>query len=428
MQLSHLRRQIAALALAVTAVFASAQGTAPQPTTPQAFTPEVRAEILKKMSEYITERAFVPGVDFGKWGDLLAKHQESIQKAETHEEFTRAVNRALREFEFSHIVLISPRSMQARVQRQGIGVGVQIVPQPDGLLVTRVVTGAPAAEAGIVPGDTILEADGKKADGPEALRGDEGAAIVLKVRRADGSIREFQMVRRKFDTTVPEELKWHDAETAVLRIPTFDISYNSRRVETLVAEAAAKAKNLVIDLRGNGGGVVANVLHLLGLVLPPETQIGTFVNRQHAKNWVAKGGDINDLKGMAENANAKLSVRPRRNATPFKGKLAVLVDGGSGSASEIAAAALRETIGAPVIGSKSAGAVLASVMMPVGGGFSLQYPIFDYVTVKGVRLEGNGVVPDATAPTPAFLPQGAKDPGVESALSLLSKASSGQLR
>lgn len=64
------------------------------------------------------------------------------------------------------------------------------------------------------------------------------------------------------------------------------------------------------------------------------------------------------------------------------------------------ASAMREYRGAKVIGTKSAGAVLASYMWPVAEGFTLQFPVTDYVTIKGYRIEGNGVKPDVEVDAP----------------------------
>ena len=72
----------------------------------------------------------------------------------------------------------------------------------------------------------------------------------------------------------------------------------------------------------------------------------------------------------------------------------MLINRGSASASEICAAALRECSAAPIIGSKSAGAVLASTYARLALGWELQYPVTDYVTIKGMRLEGNPLQPD----------------------------------
>ncbi|MER3497107.1 MAG: hypothetical protein C4320_10375, partial [Armatimonadota bacterium] len=83
---------------------------------------------------------------------------------------------------------------------------------------------------------------------------------------------------------------------------------------------------------------------------------------------------------------------PQKNTIPpFAGNVVVFVNGGSGSASEILAAALKEQLNAPVIGQKSAGAVLVSVIVPATNGFVLQYPLSDFVTPEYRRLEGAGV-------------------------------------
>jgi carboxyl-terminal processing protease len=383
------------------------------------LTAEDKAGVIKGMTKLITENAFVPGVDFSKWNDMLEKAKIDIDGSKTSDEFVFAVNTALRKFEFSHIVLLSPQAMEMRVRRSAVGIGVQILPQEKGgLLVTRVVPEAPAQVAGILPGDILIEADGKPIKGPEDLRGDEGSTVKVKAKR-DSKDLTFTLVRKKFNSVIPEELTWFNPDTAVLKIPTFDISYSTKRVETLMEEAS-KAKQLVLDLRGNGGGVVFNMLHLLSTLLPEDTEIGTFVNRRAADNWVKAGNDIKDVVGIANNVKSKLRTDDSKVGV-FKGKIAVLLDGGSGSASEIAGQALKEILNSPVIGSKSAGAVLASVIAPVYGGFNLQYPIYDYVSIKGHRLEGNGIAPDSVAKTPLFLKVGEKDPGVESALVLLSK-------
>jgi len=159
-------------------------------------------------------------------------------------------------------------AMEMRVRRSAVGIGVQILPHQDGgLLVTRVVPDAPAQTAGIEAGDILIEANGKPIKGPEDLRGDEGSSVKVKAKR-EKAIKEFTLVRKKFNSVIPEELTWFNSDTAVLKIPTFDVTYNAKRIDDLMGEAS-KAKQLVLDLRGNGGGVVFNMLHLLSN-LPPE--------------------------------------------------------------------------------------------------------------------------------------------------------------
>ncbi len=385
-----------------------------------------KKEVLSQMSSLITKFAYVPGVDFNKLEDLLAKQKDGLDKAETEDQFSDAVNDALQEFGFSHIVLMQPVAVNARMNRSSVGIGVNIQPHEEGILVTRVVPKAPADEAGIVAGDVLVKANGKKIADPSDLRGEEGQQVTITVKKADGKFKDYTITRRKFSTVRPEELRWVDKDTAAISIFTFDLSYDRQNVEKLMKEAS-KAKNLIVDLRNNGGGAVVNMVHFLGLVLPKETTIGTFVSKKLVESYVKeKGGSPNDLKAIAEFADTD-KLRPMENrAIPvYKGKIAVLVNGASGSASEITAQALKEHVGAPIVGTKSAGAVLVSVMVPVGKtGFMVQYPITDYVSAKGVRLEHNGVEVDAEAATPQEMMATKPDPAWQVALQQLAKASS----
>ncbi|MBL8759441.1 MAG: hypothetical protein JNK35_13540, partial [Phycisphaerae bacterium] len=120
------------------------------------------------------------------------------------------------------------------------------------------------------------------------------------------------------------------------------------------------------------------------------TQVGKDMSARFAEET---GGDPADAVAVA--AWTKSKVRVRRNATtPYPGKVAVLINRASASASEIVAAALRELKDAPLVGSQSAGAVLVSTYMPAGDGFQMKVPISEWVTIKGRRLEGNPLIAD----------------------------------
>jgi carboxyl-terminal processing protease len=99
----------------------------------------------------------------------------------------------------------------------------------------------------------------------------------------------------------------------------------------------------------------------------------------------------------------------------------VLINRGSASASEICAAALREVAGAKLIGSRTAGAVLASTYARIGD-WELQYPVTDYVTIKGLRLEGNPLQPDEEVSASG---NGREDAVLAKALELLRASSKG---
>lgn len=378
--------------------------------------------VLDAMQRTITTMAFVPNVDFSKWNELLASEQESIDKATSEMEFASAVNRALNKFGFSHITLFPPSFGQQRLTQKRAGIGIRIEIESDGLRVVSVLKETPAEEAGIRSGDLIVECDGKKVRSTVDLAGELGQTSKIKLMR-DGKDLTLQVTRAEYSTVIPETLEWKaDKKAAILTIPTFDQGYSRERVDDLMKQAAS-ADLLVLDLRSNGGGLVLNLQHLMSYFLDREKQpLGTFLGKRTIEEYEKKTGEkATNLVKVAEETTAK--VRPfRSQGELFKGKIAVLVNGGTGSASEMAAAALKDHRGATVIGSKTAGAVLASMMLPLrdGGGFWMQFPVTDYVTIKGLRLEGNGLKPDFEEDMPRY---GEEDKAISKALALLHEAS-----
>lgn len=382
-------------------------------------TKEVKDKVVDRMNKIITSYAYVPGVDFSKWPQMLDTEKEAIEKASTEEEFRDAVNEALAKFNFSHISLQTPEQSRSRVEGATVGLGVSVHVQEDGLMVIRVVPKSAAADARLQPGDVITQADGKTVKTPTELAGKEGQSVVLTVKGQDGASRSVKVTRRKFSTVRPEELEWINPETAIIKVHSFDLSYDPDRVEDLM-QKASKAKNLIVDLRDNGGGVVLNVQHFLGLLLPPNTSIGTFVNKRLVERYVKeKGGKPEDLKAIAQWSDSKVRATRSDTLKPFAGKVAVLVNNWTGSGAEIAAAALRETLGSQVIGTKSAGAVLVALMVPLPEGYTLLYPVTDYVTSKGLRLEGAGVEPDVLAQDPKIPLPGTPDEVIDKAVATL---------
>jgi carboxyl-terminal processing protease len=268
------------------------------------------------------------------------------------------------------------------------------VPNEDGLRVQRVIDRGPARDLGLEVGDVILTIDGKKPTSANDLNGEEGAKKSVEIKKANGEVKVVELEIKRYSTVREETLTWLDEETAMLRVFTFSAGYGRDNIEKLMAEAA-KAKYLVVDLRSNGGGAVNNMNHLLSLLMPNESVIGTFINRQMADRYQTANPDAPlDPAAIAKWNDRPSLTRERTTLKPFAGKIAVLTNRGSASASEITTAALKEQVGAIQIGSRTAGAVLASVYRNLPEGWSLQYPVSDFVTGKGVRLEANPLVPD----------------------------------
>lgn len=381
------------------------------------LTAETKTSILKGIEEIVTQRAFVPGVDFSKWTEFIEKRRAEVDEAKDEAAFGRVVNQALRDFGFSHIRLSNPRSTAQRGQTSAVGTGANVVVNEEGLRVQRVVDRGPAKDLGLEVGDVITKIDGKKPLSVDELNGEEGTKKKVEIKKASGEVKEVELEIKRYSTVREETLTWIDDDTAVLRVFTFSAGYGRENIEKLMGEAA-KAKYLVVDLRSNGGGAVNNMNHFLSLLMPNDTVIGTFVNRRMADQYHEANPDAPiDPISIAKWTDRQSKTRERPTIKPFAGKIAVLTNRGSASASEITTAALKEQVGAVQVGARTAGAVLASTYGRLPEGWSLQYPVSDFVTGKGVRLESNPLSPDVEENGRPG--EDGKDPVIEAAVKLI---------
>ncbi len=384
----------------------------------QELSPEAKARTLTALQQAITRRAFVPGVDFGKVSEGLQKRQSTLDAATTHRAFSSAVNEALRELGISHIRLLTPT---AALQRTGRRLDLGMLPSATdaGVSISQVMPGGPAQRVGLADGDLILEVEGQKITAPTEVDQSGRETSLLTVRRkADGREKLYMLVRKPYAIAAqPPTLTWPEKDVARLVLPSFTRGYSQPELEKLLGEVSQKkARALILDLRNNGGGLVNNSAHLLSLLLPPSTPTGVSVTRELADEYKkATGKDPADVLDVAKWKGPTRKTTARKLA-PFTGKIVVLINRRSASASEIVAAVLREERGATLLGQPTAGAVLTSIFARLTDGFEVQLPLSDYVTPRGRRLEKNPLQPDIVLVAPTARES---DPWIPAALKSL---------
>jgi len=177
------------------------------------------------------------------------------------------------------------------------------------------------------------------------------------------------------------------------------------KVETTMAELRAKGmESLIIDLRGNPGGVGAMSVPLARMLLRADGSLGTLQFREFKQEFKVTG-----------------------NPEAFDGPLVVLVDEGTASTSEIFATGMRDLgrLKAIVGGRASAGAALPSLIESLESGAILQYVVGDYHSSKGTVAEGDGVLPDVLVQEHQQDFAAGRDPVVDAALRTLSSPAGG---
>lgn len=370
------------------------------------------------------------GVD---WNAARERHRPAALAAASADELRLVLRALLNELGQSHFNVV-PRDAAVfdDEARGGTGTsGIALGLAGDDLVVVRVAPESPAARAGLRVGMTVTaigERDARTlrervaaSDLPKALQryfyvavaqsrlgGEPGHAVAVGFARPDGTAGEASFVLAPYAGRWSEPLGKFPAQpvefearalpggVAYLRFSVWVPAVMEEIRAAVRAAAAAEAPGLVVDLRGNPGGLGMMAGGLTGLLVRETTRLGSMRLRS----------GLIHIVGF-----------PQTGA--YHGPVAVLVDEMSASTSEIFAAGLQEAGRARVFGVRTAGAVLPSQFRELPNGDLLQFAFADFRTPSGVLLEGRGCVPDATVPAdPAAWFAGA-DPVLDAALAWL---------
>ncbi|MGH7754633.1 MAG: S41 family peptidase, partial [Gemmatimonadales bacterium] len=347
----------------------------------------------------------------------------------------------------SHFALIPQESADEPAGGRGEGtVGLDFRLIEGRVVVTRVDPEGPGERAGVRPGWVLLAADTNTvaallrrlrerqsryrlevrawSDVTAWLQGAPGDTVTLQFR--DGVDRPVTIaLTRAPDPGLP--VKFGDLPTFYARFASRElalepgfrvgiIEFNTwmvplvRQVDSAV-DALRTANGIVLDLRGNRGGVGAMVMGVAGHFTPRRDTLGLFRSRTTTLRFIA---------------NPRTVSPAGRPVEPFSGPVAILVDDMSGSASEVFAGGMQAIGRVRVFGATSLGGVLPASWDRLPNGDVLYHAIADFVTRDGIVLEGRGVIPEEPVPlTRADLLAG-RDPVLDAAVRWIRRAARSQ--
>ncbi len=290
----------------------------------------------------------------------------------------------------------------------GIGVIVQEVAGRKAIL--RVFSDSPAEKAAIRPGDFIIEIDRQNAASlsiekvQELLRGAAGTKVYLLLERPSQKRRfQVEVVRAELDPPAIAYATLLPGDIGYIALSQFSRNCaESFRQELIRLKAQAPLKGLIIDLRGNPGGLLQEALEILNLFLP-------------------RGELLLETRGRMPESNQKYyaQMHPFEPTLP----LVVLINEQSASASEIVAGTLQDLDRAVVMGHRSFGKGLVQIVRPLAENTQMKITVSRYYTPSGrcIQLgressqifktrsgrpvrEANGILPDLVLPTALPLP------------------------
>ena len=365
--------------------------------------------------ETIRDAHWDPTLGGQDWDAVHEALYPRVEAARTQAAYRNVMRDLIEPFEQSHFSVV-PCEVHEQLQapagegpQDGVtGIDVRVV---DGaVLVTKVDAGSPAAELGVRPGWEILKIDGRKVasmlrDVAETFEGKTMLGLIqhhMAARMLAGKVGEEKRIR--FDTgsgdkvalsvglaaekgtkyqlgDLPPMYAWFESarpedDVGYLAFNLFMDPVNLMPAFEEAVQSFQDCRGIVIDVRGNGGGLPIMAMGMAGwLIDRPNEYFGTMRTRD---------------------TELKFVVNPRRPS--FDGPVAILIDGSSASCAEIFAGGLRDMGRTRLFGARTAGAVLPAHWRELPNGDFFFYPIADYFSNNGDRLEAVGVAPDVEMP------------------------------
>lgn len=260
--------------------------------------------------------------------------------------------------------------VEVEMEGEFSGIGIQYQINRDTITVNSTVAGGPAEAVGMLPGDRILRIDTLTAVGlklnqvPKLLRGKQGSKVDLTIyRRGARELLHFMLTRDKIPLTTVDAAYMASPRVGYVKVNRFGRTTYEEFVEAY--ERLGRPRRLILDLRGNGGGLLDQAIALAEFFLP-------------------KGALLLTTEGRIEPTQHNYA---RRDGEMLTGRVAVLIDETSASASEIVAGALQDWDRATIVGRTSFGKGLVQRQIPLGDGSAMRITTSRYLTPSGRAIQ-----------------------------------------
>ena len=256
-----------------------------------------------------------------------------------------------------------------------VGIGTEMAVRDRAIIILTVYPGTPAARIGIVPGDKIIAVNGKSTEGmtiadlAPLIRGDIGTTVTLSVDRGGSSL-SFTLTREQI--TPPSVTMKMDGTIAYIQISSFTQHADEDLLPIIQQIAANGATGIILDLRGNPGGLVTTVINIA--------------------SYFITDGVVLTIRDRDGKTTTTYDVTKQSINTSLP--MVVLVDGFSASGSEVLSGALQDHKRAVIAGAQTFGKGSVDQLFELPGGTGIYLTIARWLTPNGNLIEGQGITPD----------------------------------
>lgn len=283
----------------------------------------------------------------------------------------------------------------------GIGVMVSQNRTTGVMTVSRVFKGAPGYEAGMLAGDIFYKIDGTLVSSidPERvisdyIKGEEGTTVEITVLRGEEAKEVVLNVERRQVEVPTIEYQMMEGNVGYVLVTEFDgVTANQfkQAIDDLESQGMEK---LLIDLRGNPGGVLETAVDMMAYILPEDKMDGLLISTADKNGkgdrFYCKDGEIcyeSDFGTMHPDY-------PKKDGHQLDIPIALLVNGSSASAAELFTGAMMDYDQAVVVGTQTFGKGIVQHLLPLGDGTAIKLTVSHYYTPGGTDLHGEGLTPD----------------------------------
>ncbi len=342
---------------------------------------------------------------FNTYTEVLNEYYEDIEGQQLLEAGVKGIINYLGDPYSVYMDKDTATAFNEKVNGEYVGIDTEIIQYQDGTVeFTKVGEDGPAYSSGIRVGDVLIKVDGESiaektlTEVSSLVKGEENTIVKLTILRNDEE-KTYEVKRKKVDiqSVNGEVIDYNNSKIGLLTISIFASNTAVQFEKELNKLEKEEIDSLIIDVRGNSGGYLSTVTDILS-------------------NFIKKGEVLYELKTKDKIEKIYDKTDEKRDY-----KIAVLVNGGSASASEVLASSLKETYNAYTVGTITFGKSKVQKTQDLSNGATIKYTFQEWLTPTGDNLGGKGLEPEYVVEYTASDTENEYDSQLKKALDLLTE-------